>query len=260
MEYREFRIKKKRKGIRKITAPDEELLSYQRSKLPELENFWEDIAASYDVDDIQHGFIKNRNCVTAAEKHIGFQTTISMDIADFFDTVTTEFIKPFSEKYANDPYLYHNDGYCSQGFATSPILCNIALVPTISEINQYLEDSYEDFAITVYADDVTISLNETDYQELNNIIQAISIIFTNNKFEIKPSKTRIRYAKYGFRRILGIMVGENSMKIPRKTKYKLRAAKHQAKNAKTPEERKTAGHSAGGLTTWSKLELPRALR
>lgn len=260
MEYREFKIPKKRAGLRKITAPDAELLSYQRGKLPELETFWEDIAASYGIDDVQHGFIKNRNCVTAAEKHIGYQTTISMDIADFFDTVTKDFIEPFSTTYSSDPYLYHKDGYCSQGFATSPILCNIALIPTIAELNQYLEENYEDSVLTIYADDITISVQTTDNKELNNIIQAVKIIFTNNKFQIKPSKTRIRFAKHGFRRILGIMVGDNSTKIPRRTKYKLRAARHQALTAKTPEKRQYAGQSAGGLSTWSQLQLPKILR
>jgi hypothetical protein len=259
MTYREFKIKKKGKGFRSITAPDEELLKYQRSKLPQLEAFWQDIADEYGVDDIQHGFIKNRNCVTAASKHVGYKATISMDIADFFDNVNQNHIRHFSEILGNDIYLYHKEGHCSQGFATSPILCNIALLPAIAETNDNLYD-YDDFAFTVYADDIQISVNEENYEELNKIIDMVENLFNKHGFQIKPQKTRIRYAKHGFRRILGVMVGDSSMKIPRKTRYKLRAARFQATNASTPKERRKAGNSAGGLTTWSRLELPRTLR
>lgn len=249
MTYTEFRLPKKSGGYRKITAPDAELLTYQRSKLRGLEMLWQDIADEFGVEDIQHGFIPNRNCVTAAERHIGYRTTISMDIADFFDNVTSNHIRQFSPMFANDSHLYHADGYCSQGFATSPILCNIALIPTIADVVSYLESTFGDYVITVYADDITISVNEERHELLNINITNIIEIFNASGFKIKPSKTRIRYAKYGFRRILGIMVGDNGMKVPRKTKYKLRAARHQ-KNAS----------SIGGLVTWSKLQLPKAYR
>ncbi len=249
MTYREFKLPKKSGGYRRITAPDPELLSYQRSKLQTLELLWQDVADEYSVENIQHGFITNRNCVTAAEKHKGFQTTISMDIADFFDNVTADHIKKFSPLFGNDQYLYHNEGYCSQGFATSPILCNIALVPTLAAVVEHLDNVVGDYAFTVYADDITISLNDDNHTSLNLLIQDIQAIFKADEFRIKPSKTRIRYAKYGFRRVLGIMVGDNFMKIPRKTKYKLRAARHQ-----------NNGSSIGGLVTWSRLLLPKAYR
>ena len=261
MDYREFQIPKKSGGYRKITAPDEELLAYQRSKLSELEQFWQDIAVEHDVEDIQHGFIKNRNCVTAAIQHKGYRTTISMDIADFFDTVNNEQITYFSPLYGNDPHLYHKDGYCSQGFATSPILCNIALIPAIQQLNEYLaEVTNEMFALTVYADDITISCDIETIDVLQAIIKQVENLLNIYGFKIKPTKTRIRFAKFGFRRILGVMVGDTTIKVPRRVKYKLRAARYQAKTKKNPQERQTAGHSAGGLTTWTKLELPKALR
>jgi hypothetical protein len=247
--YREFKLPKKSGGYRKITAPNPALLKYQRDHLVALELLWQDVADDYGVEEVQHGFIKNRNCVTAAEKHIGYKTTISMDIEDFFDNVTADHIRLFSAQFGNDRNFYHKDGYCSQGFATSPILCNIALIPAISQVAEYLDATFGDYALTVYADDITISVNCEDYNVLNTAIIAVQQKITPFGFAIKTSKTRIRYAKYGFRRVLGIMVGEESIKVPRKIKYKLRAARHQ-KN----------GPSIGGLVTWSKLQLPKAYR
>jgi RNA-directed DNA polymerase len=252
MTYREFLIPKRNKGTRKITAPDAELLAYQRSALPRIEALWADTAAEYGVEDVQYGFITGRNVVTAANNHIGYRASIGMDIADFFDSVTTEHIRPFSEDLANDTNLFHADGYCSQGFATSPMLANLALIPALQELDEYLHNNPEiDFAtsMTVYADDVTVSANTEDMTKLVAIIEAVTTILANHGFTIKPTKTRIRFARYGYRRMLGIMVGDNNIKVPRKIKYRMRAAKFQGNH-----------HSLGGLVTWSRLQLPKALR
>ena len=264
MTYREFLIPKKGKGFRKITAPDAELLSYQRSKLRTLESLWYDIALEYEVEDIQHGFLPNRNCVTAAEKHIGYQTTISMDISDFFDSVTQDHIRRFSNEFGNDQHLYHAEGYASQGFATSPILANIAIIPAIAELQSSLDQLLlgNPFALTVYADDITISTNIAidDYSMQRLVIETTSSILLRHGFSIKPKKTRTRYAQYGFRRVLGVMVGNASIKVPRKVKYRLRAALHQARTLPSFPEKRHAIASSGGLTTWSRLMLPKALR
>lgn len=256
MEYREFTIVKRNgKGVRKITAPDAELLAYQRAKLSSIELIWEQAANDYGIDDIQHGFIKNRNPVTAAIRHLGYSTTISMDISDFFDSVTTEHIREFSPTLADDSRLFHADGYCSQGFASSPMLANIAIIPALKEIDTFLHEEglvnihYIPSSMTVYADDVTISIDSEDMNVLKTVIFKVSAVLARHGFKIKVSKTRIRFAKYGFRRILGIMVGESTIKVPRSVKYKMRAAKHQ-KN----------GPSLGGLTTWSRLLPPKIYR
>ena len=65
-------------------------------------------------------------------------------------------------------------------------------------------------------------------------------------FKIHSNKTRIRYAKYGYRKILGINVGDNDIKTTRKIMRKIRAANHQEN-----------GPSLGGLITWSKLYEPK---
>ena len=252
MTYKEYLIPKKNKGVRKITAPDDELLKYQRAMLKNIEDIWVEAINEYGVEDIQYGFIKDRNVVTAANMHIGYQVSIGMDISDFFDSVTRDHIKLFSEELANDPHLYHADGYCSQGFATSPMLANLAIIPAIQEIDEYLHNNEDiDFAtsFTIYADDLTVSANCEEMPKLLAIVENISRILNNYGFAIKPTKTRIRFAKYGYRRMLGIMVGDNDIKVPRAIKYRMRAAKHQGNHS-----------SLGGLTTWSRLQLPKAFR
>lgn len=250
MEYREFLLPKKGgKGFRRITAPDAELKTYQRGMLRRLEQLWEESAELFGIAQIQHGFLPDRNPITGATKHIGYRTTISMDLSDFFDSVTKAHIAIFDEEIAQDDNLFHVDGHTSQGFVTSPILANIAIVPALNELNQWLDNEFTDFALTMYADDITISINSEELPEIINVINQTQVIFETYGFRIKPTKTRIRYAKYGWRRVLGVMVGEDSLKATRKIRNKMRAARHQE-----------SWNSLGGLTAWSRCLLPKSLR
>ena len=86
------------------------------------------------------------------------------------------------------------------------------------------------------------------YQKLNLIIKLAIIEFAKHQLTINPKKTRIRHAKFGNRRILGIMV-DDSLKPSRKLKKKIRAARFQRN-----------GPSLGGLVTASRCLRPRNLR
>ena len=253
--YAEYLIPKKGKGkFRKITAPSPDLLTYQRSQKKQLEDYLYKTTRKTTIANTIHGFMRNRNCVTGAMQHVKYQTTIMMDISDFFDSVTKDMLP---QQFAIDRSLFHQQGYAAQGFATSPLLANIALLTTLTQIHEMLDDFFEDFAFTIYADDVQVSVNEEDYEEINEIIENITAIVENQGFKINAHKTRIKYAKYGYRRILGVNVGDTHVRATRKTMRKIRAARHQSKHAKTPEERRHAASSLGGLITWSKCIKPK---
>jgi len=252
--YTEHTIPKRNGKVRKICAPDADLLRYQRSKLPDLYHMFTAHASSHGVADVFHGFVPDKNCVTAARAHIGFDMTLMMDISEFFDSVQFSALPEYSD--AIDTSFYHaKGGYCAQGFATSPILANIAIIPIIKEINDFLTDllGVGNFAFTIYADDLQISFNYKPIaryeQEVEDIIAVITACFTIANFRINSNKTRLRHAKYGYRRILGINVGNDHIRASRKTMRKLRAAKHQGN-----------GPSAGGLTTWSKCYPPKSVQ
>lgn len=238
--YREFHIKKKNGKTRRLCAPNAALKAYQRSKLPALVALFKVNALASGVSVVFHGFLPDRNCVTCAAHHIGYAHTISMDISNCFDSIAHM-----------HPFLTHEDGTLAQGFPTSPILANIYLIYPAIEIQDKLTQLYGEntFAFTIYADDVTISVPESSYQKLNIIKQIVVSIMASYNLTINPSKTRIHHSKFGNRRILGLMVGETSVLPTRKTKKKIRAARHQSN-----------GPSLGGLRTWSLCLLPRSLR
>jgi len=241
MEYREFTIRKSRGKVRKLVAPDAELLTYQQKNLRKLHKFYMASVIGTDIENVAHGFIKGRNVVTAAQQHVGFKTTLQMDMINFFDTV---FIDMLPKKF-QDKHFYHKDGYCGQGFATSPMLSNIASIDMLKELKAYLSANYKEHALTIYADDIQISVNTTDKKKLASIVKEATIIVEKHRFIINPVKTRFKYAKFGFRRILGVNVGDTKVRATRKIMRKIRAARHQSNK-----------QSLGGLVNWSKCALP----
>jgi hypothetical protein len=193
--------------------------------------------------DIFHGFLKDRNIVTCAEKHVGFDHTICLDISNCFDSITYTMLGG-----SLDPRLFHQNGSLAQGFATSPILANIYLTSPVLVLLEKIRALAPEAVLTVYADDLHISLNNASYQKLNFIIKLAITEFAKFSLTINPRKTRIRHAKFGNRRILGIMVGE-TLNPSRKLKKKIRAARFVSN-----------GPSLGGLVTASRMLKPRALR
>lgn len=244
--YRQFFIKKKNGRHRRICAPSPELLAFQRSELQSLAQlFASRLMLSFEQGDrdIFHGFLKDRNIVTCAEKHIGFDHTICLDISNCFDSITLDMLN-----MNLDLRLFHQDGSLAQGFATSPILANIYLINPVVALLTKIRQLAPEAVLTVYADDLHISLNNSSYQKLNLIIKLAITEFAKYQLTINPRKTRIRHAKFGNRRILGIMV-DDSLKPSRKLKKKIRVARFQGN-----------GPSLGGLTTAARMMKPRALR
>ena len=246
MTYREFFIKKRNGKQRRICAPDAELLAAQRAMLPYLEaSFYVRLASQSLPLNIFHGFLKNHNCVTAALQHTGYAHTIGLDISNCFDSIYAGSI----DTSLDLSVVAHKDGTLAQGFATSPILANTYLIYPVAELRNLLQTMYPTgFALTIYADDVQISVPESDYATLDTVIKFATAIFKKYKLTINPKKTRIHHAKYGNRRILGIQVG-STLQPNRKLKKRIRAARHQRN-----------GPSLGGLITASRMMLPKALR
>ena len=255
LSYRDFLIPKKNGKPRRISAPSKELLKYQHNLMPGLYAYHMKRERELDINNIQHGFIPNRNCVTAATQHIGFKHTIIMDLQDFFDSCN---MKHFNKGITRYSHLFHAKGYCAQGFASSPILANIASLPMVKQIKdnliqlhneykltkEFLEPEVKDFAFTIYADDIQIS---TNYKQLiPTIIHNVDSFAVNNGFTINRNKTRVRNSINGYRRILGINVGSDHIRATRKTMRKIRAADHQGNY-----------HSKGGLITWSLCKFPK---
>lgn len=247
--YRDIIIPKKT-GMRKISVPSKELLKEQRKELKTLNKLLERELKTHGLSDVINGFRRGKNCVTAAKQHIGYDCTVILDIRDFFDNCLQSDLIDLYPSLKDKTFLFHRLGYCAQGFATSPVLSNLVIIPILLKLKETLSYILKDYCLTTYADDFQISFNLNNSQEpfklQNQVISIVEAVVKSFNFEVKSSKTRIRYAKYGYRRILGINVGQDHIRASRKTMRKIRAATFQQNY-----------HSVGGLQSWAKCIEPK---
>lgn len=249
--YREFEIEKKGKGkkMRKIVAPGIERKGYLTKRLPKLYKLFDRIVPDVDLQDRFHGFLPKRNAVTAAMSHRGFDVTLTMDISNFFDSINTSFFK-FDDRIKLElkDEMFHKEKYTPQGFPTSPILCNIALIPILYSLRINLPSKVW---FTIYADDIQLSFSEE--VDWRNIRQIVTNVFEKHNLQINEKKTRVRFAKYGARKVLGINVWEDRISATRRTNRKVRGVRKKV--IFQPEIKQ----SLGGLVTWQKSKLPKGV-
>lgn len=246
--------------------------------------------------DVVHGFAQLRSPVTNATKHIGFQYTVSFDLADFFDTVTptkgkATLVAPVKTKVSRKRYtttnteLWH-DGIARQGLPTSPIVANLAAADMDAAIlalngshDCEIADVDLQFTYTRYADDLCFSFNSPELiavlkRRIPQIVEAAG-------FKVNERKTTVQCAAAGRRIVTGVAV-DDELHPTRAAKRRLRAARHNVKTGKVKHfplrqwtrhirVRKYHGQSTmpkrawmqrwllqrvAGLAEWCKLKMP----
>lgn len=245
------RIPKRSGEFRTIYVPDAAERKVLNQHLQTIKNVAE--ALNYASGGFQHGFQPARSPATNALQHVGFSYTLTMDLKDFFDSVTPEMV-PENIRF---PECFP-DGAARQGLPTSPALANIAAsrmdrdifsrynLSLDSEVERIIMldcDSYAPITYTRYADDLTFSSNS--FERLDWLRQIVPGIARKHGFEVKESKTHMQWSGAGRRMITGVAVDDKGIHPSRHTKRRLRAALHQRHTAE-----------ARGLAEWMKLTLP----
>lgn len=241
-QMKKFKIKKRSGGFREIYAPN-------KSEKKVFINILKNELYQKQIDfPCAHGFLPDKNIITNAEPHINKKLTISMDLSNFFDTVTIDKVgKKLSNKVKETCFI---DGAARQGLPTSPMIANIIFVEADKKISEELLKIDSEIVFTRYADDLSISLNDCDKDKSKKIIDTITTIVKRSGFKINEKKTRLQYATSGRREICGVLVDEKSVHTSRRFKHKLRAVKHQE------ETNKGLQPVLKGLIEFSKLKKP----
>ena len=270
-----MRIRKIPKGhgrFRTIYVPSVKEKERLRKLLPVLHELHAQAVDRHGTRGIAHAFVPNRNPVTCALPHRGFQVTVSCDLENWFDTVREDQLVAAGvpPEVAKAITI---DGVCRQGLPTSPVAANIAAVAFDARLLKSLKGftamyCFLDFAYTRYADDITISFSFTDglvhpdstYADI--LVRLISNRVEEFGWTIAEHKTHIQHAKAGRRIIVGIAV-DDRVQQTRKTRRKLRAAEHQSNSVQkchTVTSRTKALNAANGLREWAACKLPRKAR
>lgn len=217
----ERKIPKRSGGYRTIVAPDRDRKRACRRLLPQL-HAW--VRRMCDPD-VVHGFAERRNVVTAACRHVGYRYTVSMDLSDAFDHVTrgnTNFTGGTAD-------CFWHKGRAAQGLPTSPLLCNLALADADSRLKPLAGTGG---VYTRYGDDLSWSTDS--WVAVEGILRSAPEILAKAGFPINPRKTRVQHASIGRRMILGLGVDDN-VHPSRRSKRKLRAARHNARRGRRPK-------------------------
>lgn len=196
------------------------------------------------IVDCDHAFCNGRNSITNAQAHITQRYVLSLDIKDFFDSITTEYLKPYVSADTLKIILINNR--LPQGFPTSPILSNIAMIPFDAQLSQALNKINPTIIYTRYADDLTFSFNDLTYKD--SIMSAVLGLFRLHKFKLNKTKMKLQDKHNGRAIITGVGVSMTGVHPTRKTLKKIRAALHQNNH-----------ESWRGLVEWSLCKSPKTI-
>lgn len=200
-----------------------------------------------------HGFVKGRNCITAAASHAGEGMVLSFDLADFFPSVsyarlyalfrslgypravavalsnlTTAITPPdtlATPNLAARPLLQHR--HLPQGAPTSPALANLAafrLDQRLAALAHRIGAHY-----TRYADDLTFS---GDPHITPILTRAVPEIAHAEGFRLNPAKTRSA-SQAQRQTVTGLTVNAH-VNIPRADYDRLKATLHHLAQPKDP--------------------------
>ena len=218
-QYRTFTIPKKGGGEREIEAPSLAL----KNVLSRLNRFLQSVYY-LEKSSASYGFIvgvKNdedrRNILTNAYKHAGKPYLLSVDLRDFFHTVTREKI---IEIFAGKPFNFKRDlpelladlttfkGRLPMGTPTSPVLSNFACRKLDEELVQFADSML--WRYTRYVDDMSFSSKQRINAEMMNSVRDI---IRQSGFVINPLKTKV-YGPKEAKIITGLLVTEKVSLAP----------------------------------------------
>lgn len=217
--YRIYSIPKRSGGLRKISAPYPALLECQR---------WinENILSKIHVHEAAHGFITGKSIKSNAEKHLGSNNLLKLDLKDFFPSIKkNQIIQIFKEcGYPNNISFYLASICCldnclPQGAATSPALSNIITYGLDSRLSG-LSLKYG-LIYSRYADDLTFSGDKISIKTKEIILK----IIIEQGFVINKEKIHLCRSK-GKRIVTGLSVAGQKLMVPREYKRKLRQDVH----------------------------------
>lgn len=149
-----------------------------------------------------YAFEKGRSIPTMAQAHVGKSLVLSIDLKDFFTSIKQRHLfQIFTHLGFGDvpartlSELCTYQSFVPQGALTSPKVSNIVTALTFGPIlKEYCDRN--GYTITIYADDVTISMDQDLYKErgkvaVEEIINFVSQTVSSFGFRVNKRKTKV---------------------------------------------------------------------
>lgn len=238
--YRTFHIPKKTGGLRRIDAPNQELMAALYGLKSILES---DFHALYHTSAF--AYIQKRSTIAAVQRHQQNESRWfgKFDLHNFFGSTTLDFVMhmlsvifPFSEVMKSPEgedelraalELGFLNGGLPQGTPLSPMLTNLVMIPIDFSLTRKLRNDREHpFVNTRYADDFIVSskyaFNVKDVERM--LVDTLAEF--GAPFTINSSKTRYG-SSAGRNWNLGVMLNANNeITVGHRNKRRLQSMLH----------------------------------
>ncbi len=232
-KYVTFTLSKKSGGTRTIKAPISSIKIIQK-KLNQV------LLAVYKQRNPVHGYVRKRNIVSNARRHVNERWVLNIDLEDFFPTISFQRIRGM---LINRPYrigesagtiiaqLCCDDGNLPQGAPTSPIISNMICSKLDNELNSLAENNHCTY--TRYSDDLTFSTNMQEFpKEIARLDKdgktvvgtGINRVISDNWFSINSDKVKLR--RYDMRQEVTGLTVNKKVNVRRRYAKQVRAMLH----------------------------------
>lgn len=189
------------------------------------------LAAGIQLRPEVYGFVVGRSAPAAASQHVGAHWVYSLDIQNFFPSITLAQISTGLARIGYDPAsatllarLCCYQGRLSQGSPASPVLSNIVFDPIdhkLAELSSCLEVRY-----TRYADDLTFSgtgaIPGLLQGEIHSIIGRSGLAIAKHKERLAVLPQRLK--------VHGLLVHGDAVRLTKGYRNRIRAYKHVIEN------------------------------
>lgn len=218
--YRFFSIPKGT-GVRNIVAPKVALKGIQKWLSVHLER-------KYNTPACVYGFVPGKSHIDAAKVHLGAKWICSVDIEDFFPSVTNtnvsnalRFVGYQTEECLEIlTRLFCIRGALVQGLPASPVLSNIVLRDLDLEVAEFA--LRHDCRYTRYADDIVLSGESPPPDDLLDTLQKLVIARgwrisdRKSSFDSAPNRLKVH----------GLLVHGDQLRLTKGYRNRIRAFKH----------------------------------
>ena len=241
--YRERDVTDPKKGkVRKLKVPDKKLKFVQRRILRR-------ILDRYALPDTAHGGVKGKSPKTNAAQHCGKPLVVSMDIRNFYPSVShRQIAKVFRCEFGcgrDTTWLLTRlttiDGQLPQGAPTSTAIANIVLATAVDRRSE-IRASKRSVAVTRFVDDFAFS-----GRKAKSLINSTSRSVSGLGLRVWRAPKKLKIMPASQRQIVtGLTVNSpDAPSVPRYKRDRIKAAIHQLPHL-PPAEAHKAIQSIGG--------------
>ncbi len=215
--YRTFSIPKRSGGVRRIDAPLPSLAKVQTWLAEKL------VSALPINNKVVCAYKKECSIKDHVTRHASRPYLLKLDIDSFFPSIKTHRV---AYLLANNGYhgalamalahLLTLEGSLPQGAPSSPGICNAVMVDVDNRLLNFSDS--RGLVYSRYADDLAFSGNIIETKDIFQIEE----ILEAGGYRLNPRKTKLFYPGMQGRLLTGLVINENTVRVPRSTRRAIR--------------------------------------